>query len=145
VIWWLADAATAILVAPVIVLWAIPPRHGDAGWNLLETTAILAASAVIGAIAFLPVTIGPFNELLSQQRQFSFLILLPLIWAGLRGNQRAAATAALIFCGLAAWSLTNASGSPAMGLNGSLSFLLALSISTSVASLLLSAVIMVSR
>jgi len=142
VIWWLADAATTILVAPVIVLWAIPPRHGDARWDLLETTAILAASAVSGAIAFLPVTIGPFNELLSQQRQFSFLVLLPLIWAGLRGNQRAAATAALIFCGLAAWSLTNASGSPAMGLNGSLLFLLALSISTPVASLLLSAVIM---
>src|SRR5262249_47875910 len=51
-------------------------------------------------------------------------------------------TAALIFCGLAAWSLPGASGLlPAIGLNGSLLFLLALSISTSVTSLLLSAVI----
>ncbi|HTE76066.1 MAG TPA: MASE1 domain-containing protein [Xanthobacteraceae bacterium] len=141
--WWLADAAGTILIAPVIVLWAMPPRQAVAKWDLLETTAILVAAAVIGTITFIPVTIGAFNELLSQQRQFSFLILLPLIWAGLRGNQRAAATAALIFCGLAAWSSPpDASGSlAATGLNGSFLFLLALSISTSVASLLLSAVI----
>jgi PAS domain S-box-containing protein len=140
--WWLADAAGTILIAPVIVLWAMPPRQSVAKWDLLETTAILVAAAVIGAITFIPVTIDAFNELVSQQRQFSFLILLPLIWAGLRGNQRAAATAALIFCGLAAWSLPDASGSvAATGLNGSLLFLLALSISTSVASLLLGAVI----
>ena len=141
--WWLADAAGTILLAPVIVLWAMPPRQAVAKWDPLETTAILVAAAVIGAITFFPVTIGAFNELLSQQRQFSFLILLPLIWAGLRGNQRAAATTALIFCGLAAWSSPpDASGSvAATGLNGSLLFLLALSISTSVASLLLSAVI----
>jgi PAS domain S-box-containing protein len=64
------------------------------------------------------------------------------MWAASRGNQRAAATAALIFCGLAAWSLPDASGSPAaIGLNGSLLFLLAFSISTSVGSLLLSAVV----
>jgi PAS domain S-box-containing protein len=137
--WWLADAAGTILIAPVIVLWAMPPRQAVAKWDLLETTAILVAAAVIGAITFIPVTIGAFNELLSQQRQFSFLILLPLIWAGLRGNQRAAATAALIFCGLAAWSPSDASGS--LAATGSLLFLLALSISTSVASLLLSAVI----
>ena len=86
---------------------------------------------IIGAITFIPVTIHAFNELLSQQRQFSFLILLPLIWAGLSGNQRAAATVALIFCGLAAWSLPDASGSvAATGLNGSLLFLPVLSIST---------------
>jgi PAS domain S-box-containing protein len=141
--WLLADAAGTILIVPVIVLWAMPPRQTVAKWDLLETTTILVAATVIGAITFIPVTIGAFNELLSQQRQFSFLILLPLIWAGLRGNQRAAATAALIFCGLAAWSSPpDASGSlAATGLNGSLLFLLVLSISTSVASLLLSAVI----
>jgi PAS domain S-box-containing protein len=140
--WWLADAAGTILIAPVIVLWAMPPRQSVAKWDLLETTAILVAAAVIGAITFIPVTIDAFNEPLSQQRQFSFLILLPLIWAGLSGNQRAAATAALIFCGLAAWSLLDASGSvAATGLNGSFLFLLALSITTSVASLLLGAVI----
>jgi PAS domain S-box-containing protein len=141
--WWLADAAGTILIAPVIVLWAMQPRQAVAKWDLLETTAILVAATVIGAITFIPVTIGAFNEPLSQQRQFSFLILLPLIWAGLRGNQRAAATATLIFCGLAAWSSPpDASRSlAATGLSGSLLFLLALSISTSVASLFLSAVI----
>jgi PAS domain S-box-containing protein len=142
VTWWLADAVGTILIAPVIVLWAKPPRQAVAKWDLLETTAILITAAVIGAITFIPVTISAFNEVLSLQRQFNFLILLPLMWAASRGNQRAAATAALIFCGLAAWSLPDASGSPAaIGLNGSLLFLLAFSISTSVGSLLLSAVV----
>src|SRR6516164_152838 len=140
--WWLADWAGTILITPVVVLWAMPPRQAVARWDLLETTAILVSTAVIGAVTFLPITISAFNELLSQQRQYSFLILLPLIWASLRVNQRAAATAALIFCGLAAWSLPDAGRSlAATGLNGSLLFLLALSISTSVASLLLSTVI----
>jgi PAS domain S-box-containing protein len=142
VTWWLADAVGTILIAPVIVLWAKPPRQAVAKRDLLETTAILITAAVIGAITFIPVTISAFNEVLSLQRQFNFLILLPLMWAASRGNQRAAATAALIFCGLAAWSLPDASGSPAaIGLNGSLLFLLAFSISTSVGSLLLSAVV----
>jgi PAS domain S-box-containing protein len=142
--WWLADAAGTILLAPVIVLWATPPLQAVAKWDLLETTVILVAAAAIGAIAFIPAPIGALNELLPQQRLPSFLILLPLIWAILRGNQRGAATVALIFCGFTAWSLRDASGSnaaPTTDLNGSLLFLLALSISMSVASLLLSAVV----
>jgi PAS domain S-box-containing protein len=67
--------------------------------------------------------------------------LLPLTWASLRGNQRAAATAAMIFCGLAAWGFVDASG--AAPSPNSLLLLLAIALSISIAPLLLSAVVAV--
>jgi PAS domain S-box-containing protein len=67
--------------------------------------------------------------------------LLPLIWASLRGNQRAAAAAALIFCGLAAWGFVDANGA-ASGPN-SLLLLLAIAISIAIAPLFLSTIVAV--
>jgi PAS domain S-box-containing protein len=67
--------------------------------------------------------------------------LLPLIWASLRGNQRAAATAALILCGLAAWGFIDANG--AASVSNSLLLLLAIAISIAIAPLFLSTVVAV--
>jgi len=111
-IWWLTDAAASIIVAPTIVLWATPPLRQAGKWDLLETVGIVIAAAGVGAITFLPVTIGALKPLLPYQNLCGFLIVLPLTWAALRGNQRAAATATLIFCGLAAWGLAGTGGSP---------------------------------
>jgi integral membrane sensor domain MASE1 len=141
--WSLADAVGTLVSAPVIVLWATSPLPGSAKPNLFETTAIVIAAAAIGVISFIPVPIGAVGGgLLPQQGPSGFLILLPLMWAVMRGNQRAAATAAFVFCGLATWSTTDVRDSiGTAGLNGSLFLLLALSIGTSVVPLLLSAVI----
>jgi PAS domain S-box-containing protein len=138
--WWLAEAVASIIIAPVIVLWATPAMQAAAKSDLLETAAIGVAAAAAGSIAFIPGAIDPFPFLLPQQSLFGFLILLPLMWASLRGNQRAAATSALIFCTVAGWGLATGSIGAA-GLNGALLLLLALSITTSIAPLLLSAVI----
>jgi PAS domain S-box-containing protein len=141
-VWWLADAAASIIIAPVIVLWATLTLPDVTRSNLLGTIAILVATAAIAAVAFIPMTIGVFGYLVPQQSLFSLLVLLPLIWAVVRGDQRAAVTAALIFCGLAGWGLSNATGvNGTLGLNESLLLLLALSITASTAPLFLSAVI----
>src|SRR5262249_45702932 len=75
------------------------------------------------------------------QNACAFLILLPLIWASLRGNQRAAATAALIFCGLAAWGFADTSG--AASSPNSLLLLLAVATTVSIAPLCLGTVVAV--
>jgi PAS domain S-box-containing protein len=111
-IWWLTDTVASIIVAPAIVLWATPPLRQSGKWDLLETAAIVIAAAGIGAITFPPGVIGALKPLLTYQSLYGFLIVLPLTWAGLRGNQRAAVTAALVFCGLAAWGLANGGGWP---------------------------------
>jgi PAS domain S-box-containing protein len=135
----MTDAVASMIAAPVIVLWAAPPLREGAKLDLPETAGIVVGAALIGVIAFLPATIGALKPLLPYRNVCAFLIVLPLIWASLRGNQRAAATAALIFCGLAAWGFADTSGA-ASGPNPLL-LLLAIAISMSIAPLFLSTVV----
>jgi PAS domain S-box-containing protein len=139
---WLTDTVASIIIAPVVVLWSTPAAQGVAKSKLLETIGIVLATGAIGAVAFIPIAFGVFGYLLPHQSLFCFLILLPLMWAAVRGNQRAAATAALMFCSLAGWGLSDVNGSNVIpGLNESLLLLLALSLTISTAPLFLSAVI----
>ena len=143
--WWLADAAGVVIIAPVIVLWATTPLRPVSGSSALETTAIIVAAAAIGVVAYSPAIGGDLNGLLPYRGMPGFLILLPLMWAGIRGTQRDAATAALIFCGLAAWGLSSVANASSTGANGSLVVLLLLAVSTSVAPLILGATIAAHR
>jgi PAS domain S-box-containing protein len=102
--WWVTDSVASIILASAIVLWATPRLREAGTWDLPETAGIVLATAAIGAIAFLPLA-EAFKPIQPYQGLCGFLVVLPLMWAALRGNQRAAATAALIFCGLAAWGL----------------------------------------
>jgi len=140
-IWWLTDTVASLLVAPVLVLWATPSLREDAKLDLPETAGMVMTAAIIGAIAFLPVTVEALKPLLPYQSVSGFLILLPLMWAGLRGNQRATASAALIFCGLAAWGLVDSNG--AASSTNSLLLLFALAISISIVPLFLSTAVAV--
>src|SRR3954471_7520716 len=40
VTWWLADAAGTLVIAPVVVLWAIMPVVSLSKWNVLESAAV---------------------------------------------------------------------------------------------------------
>jgi PAS domain S-box-containing protein len=80
--------------------------------------------------------------LLPHRSLFGFLVLVPLLWAVLRGNRRSVATAALIFVGTAVWGFATGSDSFAKtDLNGALLSLLVLSICVSVPPLALAAAI----
>ena len=148
VTWWLADVAGTLIIAPVIVLWATRPLPPFFKWSSLETVAIVILSMAIGVIAYSPLIGNALTSndylggLLPYRSLLGFLILLPLMWAGLRGNQRNAATAALIFCGTVMWGFSAHSGAfPKVHLNVSLLFLFVLSIITTVPPLILAAAI----
>src|SRR5205085_10738910 len=82
------------------------------------------------------------NVLLPYRSLLGFLVLLPLMWAGLRGNQLNVATAALFFFGIAVCGFSVGSDPfPKADLNGALLSLLALSIRVSVPPLALAAAI----
>ncbi len=155
--WWLADAGGSLVVTPVIVLWGSTPApvlgkmaqassaKSSSEWGALETIGILLAAAAIGILAFSPLTpvLGGAVEALTPYRALiGFLIVVPLMVAALRPNQRDAATAALIFCCIAGVS---AGLGAAADLNNSLVFLLALAIATSLAPLVLGAAVMAHR
>ena len=145
--WWLADAAGSLIIAPVIVLWAMTPLRPFSKRHLMETVAIFILAAAIGFIAFGPPADDPLlNDLQPYRSLLGFLILLPLLWAGLRGNQRNAATVAFIFCGIAVWGFAiGSSPFPKTDLVGSLLTLFALSISASLSALIVSAAIAARR
>ena len=147
VTWWLADATATIVITPVILLWAVMRLRIFSKWDLLEAIAVSVVVAVIGIAAYSPLTgsipISDYlNVLLPYRSLLGFLVLLPLMWAGLRGNQRNVASAALIFVCTALWGFSVGSDPfPKSDLMGALLSLFVLSISVSLAPLALAAAI----
>jgi len=129
--WWLGDLAGALVVAPVLVLWADnPPTGAHAG----ETIAIFIVAAGIGLIAFSPVIEQTVNR-----TSLAFLAVVPLVWTALRRDPRDTATAALILAGFAVWG-TSVGGGPfsSAGFNESFVQLVMFIVTAAVPSLMLS-------
>ncbi len=143
--WWLTDASGSLAIAPVILLWARTPLRSWSKPEALETAASVVLAGAIGVIGFSPLLdsdlFAGYLAGLSQYRIFAgFLVVLPLMWAALRGNRINAATTALCFCAMAAWGFSaNIGQFPKTDLPGSLLLLVLLAISTSTAPLVLAA------
>ena len=133
--WWLGDLAGALVVTPVIVLWAQSARRRFDYRQLPDSLAVLGSAVAIGLLAFSPLL--PHSDYTSP---LAFLAILPLVWAALRRGPRDTATAALILAGFAIWATLNHAGPfGEAGLNESFLLLLTFMISISVPSLALSA------
>jgi signal transduction histidine kinase/ActR/RegA family two-component response regulator len=133
--WWLGDLAGALVITPVIVLWAQSSFRSLARRQLLETGAVIAAAAAVGLLAF-----SPLIEQTPNRDPLGFLAVLPLMWAGLRRGQRDTATVALVLSGFALWGAMAGEGPFVRStLNDSLLLLIMYMISTSVPTLALSA------
>jgi PAS domain S-box-containing protein len=142
--WWLADAAGVMLITPPVVLWAMTPFRSLSARDFAETAAICAVAAVIGFAAYSPaITAEQIGDYLSTTLPYrgllGFLVVLPLMWAGLRGNRANAATAALCFCAMAFWGYSAGIGPfPRGDVSGAL-LLFVLAAATSLPSLALAA------
>ena len=135
VTWWLGDAAGALVVTPVIVLWAQTDRRAFDGRERWAIAATLMSAIAVGLIAFNPLV--PHSQYASP---LGFLAILPLVWAALRRGPRDTATVALILTGFAVWSAIEHGGPFGnIGLNETFVLLLTFLTSVSVPSLALSA------
>jgi signal transduction histidine kinase/CheY-like chemotaxis protein len=135
VTWWLGDVTGALVIAPVIVLWASSHYHAFNRNEFLETVGVLATAAAVGLIAF-----SPLIEQTPSRNPLGFLAILPMLWAALRCGPRDTATVALVLAGITIWG-TLTGGGPFTTADINVSFLLVLMflISITVPSLLLSA------
>lgn len=135
VTWWLGDVTGALVIAPVIVLWASSNDHAFNRDDCLETVGVLATAAAVGLIAF-----SPLIEQTPGRDPLGFLAILPMLWAALRRGPRDTATVALVLAGITVWG-TLTGGGPFTTADLNVSFLLVLMflISITVPSLLLSA------
>jgi PAS domain S-box-containing protein len=93
--WWLGDAAGAIVVAPLLVLWAAPSERRFTLASRGESGLMLVAVALVGTAVFT----GPYPVL----HPLAFLCGPPLVWAAFRCGQRESATAVALLSGLAIW------------------------------------------
>jgi PAS domain S-box-containing protein len=94
----LREIASALVIAPVIILWAISDSR-SLKWDAIRPAGIAYVGAIlVGLIAFSPVVEGTENW-----STLSVLAALPLLWAALRCEQRDTATTALILSGFAVW------------------------------------------
>ncbi len=147
---WLADGAATLIITSAILLWVEALSASFARRTFFKALVSLILAAVIGLIAFSPVfspeQISSNVNFLAYRSFLGFFILVPLLWAGLEGNQRNAATVAFIFCAIALWSFS-ASTFPFSqnDLTAAQLLLFAISISASLSGLILSAAIATRR
>jgi signal transduction histidine kinase len=133
--WWLGDVTGALVIAPVIVLWASSRYHDFACHAFLETVGVLTTAAVVGLIAF-----SPLIEQTPGRDPLGFLAIVPMLWAALRRGPRDTATVALVLAGITIWGTLKGGGPfTTADLNASFLLVLMFLISITVPSLLLSA------
>jgi PAS domain S-box-containing protein len=132
--WWLGDLAGAVVITPVVLLWALSlRRHPPTEWAQIAT--VYFSAVVVGVIAFSPLI--PQTPL---RDPIGFLAILPLLWAALRLGPRDTATVAAILGAFAVWGTVMHGGPFARAaLNESFLLLLMFMISTTIPSLALSA------
>ena len=98
--WWLGDAAGAVVVTPVLLLWYANPRVAWSRQQSVEALVLLLALVVVGWLAFVRMTFG-----------LAFLVLPLGVWAGFRFGAREAATATCVLSVIAVWGTANGLGS----------------------------------
>lgn len=103
--WWLGDASGALLVTPVLVLWALQPRLNWTGFRALEALLLFLTVVVVGQAVF-------GGWLLPEARLYPlvYLCLPVLAWSAFRFGPRETATASLLFAGLAVWGTVHGHG-----------------------------------
>jgi signal transduction histidine kinase/CheY-like chemotaxis protein len=104
--WWLGDMAGALIVTPVLVLWA---RVSFAGLRAQPFEAVLLLIAIIGtgALVFTHAELGRYP--------LTFLCIPPMIWAAFRFGQREVATSVLLMSAIATWATVSGVGPFATG------------------------------
>lgn len=96
--WWLGDAAGALVVAPVVLLWGENPRvHWDRR-QAVEAVALLTCLALGGVIVF-----GGLFPAETQDYPLEFLCIPILLWAAFRFGARETATVILLLSVIAIW------------------------------------------
>src|SRR6187200_2983205 len=139
--WWFGDVAGALVVTPVVVLWAKSDPASLSPPQITRTGLTYLAAVAAGMIAFSPL----LHQTLARDA-LGFLVVPPLLWASLRQGPRDTATVALIVSAFAVWCTVMQCGPFAQpSLNESFILSLAFMISAAVLSLTLSADVAVRR
>ena len=104
--WWLGDAGGALIVAPLLIVWANDPRPAPLD---RARTIELAALGLALALTALGV-FGGLSPLAGRSNPTTFLVFPVLVWAAFRFGSHIATVALAILAGTAIWSTLHGSG-----------------------------------
>ncbi len=93
--WWLGDATGALIVAPVLVLWANFVRDRDRA-RVLEAALLMLSLLVVGVVVF-----SGMSPIGIQDYPVYFLVLPVVVWFAFRLSPPETATAILVLSGIA--------------------------------------------
>jgi serine phosphatase RsbU (regulator of sigma subunit)/anti-sigma regulatory factor (Ser/Thr protein kinase) len=96
--WWLGDATGALVVTPLVVLWARGPWPSLRVEGIVERVLVLAATLAVGGIVFA----GAFP--------FEFLTVPLLVWVAFRLGPRETATVIALLSVIAVWGTLHGRG-----------------------------------
>ncbi len=96
--WWLGDLVSAVIIAPLIVIWVTSPLPRWPRRRIVEAAATLALIVGTGLVVFGRAIPTPFDGFPP-----SFLTIPALLWAAFRFGQRGAVTAAFALSVVAIW------------------------------------------
>jgi diguanylate cyclase (GGDEF)-like protein/PAS domain S-box-containing protein len=94
--WWLGDATGALIVTPMLVLWA---RNRAIRWSrrkIAEALLLMLSMGVVSLVVF-----GDTSPFARQKYPLEFLTLVPILWAGFRFSQREMSVLILLLSGVA--------------------------------------------
>ena len=100
--WWLGDAAGALIVTPVLVLWGARASFTTLRAQPFEAVLLLAVVVATGTLVFAHAELS--------RHQLTFLCIPPLIWAAFRFGQREVATSVLLLSAIATWATVSGFG-----------------------------------
>jgi len=104
--WWLGDAAGALIITPVLVLWARTAPGDLLRGRPFETTGLFLSTILVGLAVF-----GQSGALFGLTTlPLTFLSTAPLIWAAFRFKPREAATLMAALSGIAIGQTLRGSG-----------------------------------
>ena len=94
--WWLGDLSGALVVTPVVVLWALRPRWDGGAARLAEAGLLAVVVVTVSLLVFGPLLPGG-----ARGSPIAFLCLPPLVWAAFRFGPRETVTATALTCAIA--------------------------------------------
>jgi signal transduction histidine kinase/ActR/RegA family two-component response regulator len=100
--WWLGDAAGAILIAPLLILWYLDHKLRAPPRRFLEVSLLFVTVLATTSVLFFQPLLAPYP--------LAFLCLPPLVWAAFRFRQREVATAAALMSLIATLATATGSG-----------------------------------
>jgi signal transduction histidine kinase/integral membrane sensor domain MASE1 len=95
--WWLGDAAGALVVAPLLIVWANESRLAEFHHRWAEAIGLGLVTVFLGIVVF-----GGAIPMGTRDAPLAFLCLPSLVWAAYRFGPRGAATALMMLATIAA-------------------------------------------